>query len=1274
MSAAFDGSGYRRRVLAPLRARTPVDTTDPFLIADLDPAREDTDSDVAARLARVMAFLQRERNSAKYAALATELVRRRAEWEAPLLDGDTRAHLRQLVLDARRSGDAERLAKVDGYLVTLRDRFGGIPESRVAGLRRLAAAAGVTGAEFDARLAREHIIADGEGSGVAALAPEVRSQIRQRLEDLRVLRGGDQVGTASLWDFLGLPPDAPLDRIRAAWESVAAGNARRPHDREKTLTADLLAMVRSRLVEGDPAAYTAGLLADVADELRPVVEEHVVLDGELTAVAYEGAVRAALAAGRGLGAEQVKTVILGIARDLGAAVSTGGAVDYVLCSGCGRPEPVGGSATCRYCDTGLYTTCPACSALTEAAAVTCRRCGHSLRQVRAAGDALTAVRQALEGGRPREAREGLARARAALAAAGPAGGNTARESAEELESLVRAALGAAEAGWRALLEDRTTLRPDAAIERARWLVARAADVPGPDGRTPADVLGELTAEQAVIRRRVEAARGLPPHQREAALVAVLATAVDSQDALRALAAVPLAPPDDLTAAVVDNAVVLRWRPSPSAGPVTYRVERITEQPGSARADRRALGTTGATELADAGAPAWATVRHEVTALSGDRRSRPVTTRPVIAVRDIADLRAEATPTGVRLTWRPGGPSDTVTIERTVDPDSAVTAPPRRARVTGGSFLDPDVLPGVGYQYRAFVEYTDIDGNAARTAGAQAEFGVPSRRRPVTDLMTGSEGDQVTLRWNARAGAEVRVYAVPVPVAGPVTFAGAGIGASGGAGASGRTAAAGAGLPGAVDPGFAGPGVNAPGPGGDAGLPGDPTSGPLALLGQEGAEVPLAALLPPLRLVGASRYGQLRDAAVPGSSGLRELIYTPVTVTGDLGVVGRSVRHRMPAPVPPPAPRAADHSGRDAPAALNRSPLPSLSPGTQPVVIDVMPMPPAIQLVETPVPLAPAVPAVPAAPAASAVPAVPAAHAPVAGPSDDLAVAAPTTGAFWLPTGPPISGLPVAGRAVVGQAAGGHAPAGPPPVSQPPAGPSPAGPPPAGQLAAGQMMAGQMMAGQLMANVGPSTVGMPVPGPLAAGVPIPDQIAAGLPVPGAATPNGATEHTGPYGALWHGVPPLHAMAPVTPMNQNGRGGVGHADGSEPGLLTAAGAGAQQTLPPAAMPAPDPAELSSVSYTVSKAGWRRRTLRVQVRSTGPTPRLVLVARPGEEPPSTPAEGQPLTELQPAGYAGSWTMEVTLEGAQLPWGVRLLPVVTPDGPALWVDHPEDSQLVIR
>nr|MDT0665375.1 hypothetical protein [Micromonospora sp. DSM 115978] len=230
---------------------------------------------------------------------------------------------------------------------------------------------------------------------------------------------------------------------------------------------------------------------------------------------------------------------------------------YVVCGGCGRPEPVNGAQMCRYCDTNLYTTCTTCGWAAEAASVVCRHCGSSLRQAKQAADALALVRQALEDGRPRAAAEALAQTRSLVAALGP----PVSLAAEELNARVQASLAAANAGWRALTDNLEGRREDAAADGARWLAAQAVDVPGPDGRTAAEVLADLTAHQNVIRRRVEAANSLPLEAREAALVAVLASAADNREAMAALASLPLSPPTELTASPAGGSMMLRWRPS-----------------------------------------------------------------------------------------------------------------------------------------------------------------------------------------------------------------------------------------------------------------------------------------------------------------------------------------------------------------------------------------------------------------------------------------------------------------------------------------------------------------------------------------------------------------------------------------------------------------------------------------------------------------------------------------------------------------------------------------
>ncbi|WP_235826293.1 hypothetical protein [Candidatus Frankia alpina] len=108
-------------------------------------------------------------------------------------------------------------------------------------------------------------------------------------------------------------------------------------------------------------------------------------------------------------------------------------------------------------------------------------------------------------------------------------------------------------------------------------------------------------------------------------------------------------------------------------------------------------------------------------------------------------------------------------------------------------------------------------------------------------------------------------------------------------------------------------------------------------------------------------------------------------------------------------------------------------------------------------------------------------------------------------------------------------------------------------------------------------------------------------------------------------------------------------------------------------PVPLVQPTVIYTVSRSGWRRRTMRVQVRTSGPAGELILFARPGTTPPRAAAEAHELSRLAAVDQAVTRTIDVTLDGAQLPWGVRLLPVLV--HPTGWtVTHPDDEDLVVR
>ncbi len=223
--------------------------------------------------------------------------------------------------------------------------------------------------------------------------------------------------------------------------------------------------------------------------------------------------------------------------------------------------------------------------------------------------------------------------------------------------------------------------------------------------------------------------------------------------------------------------------------------------------------------------------------------------------------------------------------------------------------------------------------------------------------------------------------------------------------------------------------------------------------------------------------------------------------------------------------------------------------------------------------------------------------------------------------------------------------------------------------------------------GPASTGPTAAVPFTPFAPAGSPVAAPAAEAGAATTGtGPTTATGPTTgmgpseelAIAAGGPTMPATGPLP------AGPAGDGDGDQPqaaqeiGLARAFGAGAAFTA--AARPGtggagegtPAGTALPMVTYSVSRSGWRRRTMRVQVHTSGPVGELILYARPGTAPPRAAAEAHELSRLAAVDQSVTRTIDVTLDGAQLPWGVRLLPALHPSG---WtVAHPADEDLIVR
>ncbi|MGI9006429.1 MAG: hypothetical protein ACR2FU_09570 [Streptosporangiaceae bacterium] len=750
---AFDATSYRQRVLATLRSAGRLDLSDPFFIADLPVDVDDTDL-IRARIVALVGFWNKER-SPNYKALAAELAGHRADLEAVLLNPARRAERAAEVKSARAAADTDRFGALDSLAGKLAARYAGLPRSRLPGLARLARSRGIDDAAFAAWAQRQHVIEDG--ADAEPLPAAVRAQIRGDLDEFGRMTG-DPARAATLWTFLSIAPTTSADEIVARHAELTGQNDRRQHDNQMTVVANLLTYVRQHLIDGDAARYAASLIEDARDRIRDTVAEKVIVEGELSADDYETCVRRVMGFGFGLSSEQARLAVRRVATDLGATLAVAPAVDYLICPNCREPQRASGQQACRYCGADLYVRCPACGQQAEAAAVACAHCGTSFLAFREASGQIERARAESAAGHPLAARDLLAGAkRTAPALAG---------EADRLLGEVERVIAQAQADWRAAGRDLATRKLYSAVHRVSRIAQVAADVPGPDGEDAAARLADLADRKAALQSEITAARSLPGPEKEAELGRILATAADSGEAADLLAGLPLAPPSALRAQPTADAVALAWDPAPFAGPVSYKISRLTSDPDGGPAQATALGSTTATDFEDAGVPGGAVVAHEVRAVSGRRTSKPVTTPPVLMARDITGLTARPDTSGVTLTWSLPVSAGHVVIEREADPQAGVNLPPRRARADSQSWRDAGMIPGVAFRYRVFAEYRDTDGRLVRTPGAEVTASVAPRPQPVRDIWAGTAGGRTTIGWVRPAAGEVRIFAATAALAGP----------------------------------------------------------------------------------------------------------------------------------------------------------------------------------------------------------------------------------------------------------------------------------------------------------------------------------------------------------------------------------------------------------------------------------------------------------------------------------------------------------------------------
>lgn len=591
----FDANDYRSRVLGPIHARGGVEHSDPFEIYDipLDEAATLDDAAVGAQIDVVWAFWQRSRDHPRYRGVIDALLRQHAELAAALRGRPARVELAQIVAQARAERDAERFTTVAAAADRLVERFGGLPEDKIPGLRLIAAGAGVDAAEFERRIAGYPRVPAGtpERTTRRQIPRQVLRQIRADLDELGRIVGED--APRSLFDLLGVPPGSDRAAIRAARDQAATSNRARRPDRRRALIDDLLAAVTTLLLDGDPEAYLDALAAAAADLLRPRLAAVLLVEDRL--LQTDAAILVAAARAEGLDRARAEAVVRALAREAGVDDA---AVAPVTEQDVPRPGRRPAATTAR----GATSDPASRSGPTPAAGRPRPGSDHEWREI------VGQARVLLDAGAPIAASDRLAHA---LEIAG-----TATPPIRELGDAIEAVIRQAHEAWARLTQAVAAQR----LEQARTLAAELArigrDVPGPDGAELTAVTVDVEERLARANELLAAAASAPPAERAALAVAVLELVADSDQA-RAMLVDSLLPPGALVVRRSAGAVEVSWAPSPTPG-VRYRVLRIGVDGSS-----RAVGVTATTRIDDGGVPAASALPgYEVRAGIGGVWSQP----------------------------------------------------------------------------------------------------------------------------------------------------------------------------------------------------------------------------------------------------------------------------------------------------------------------------------------------------------------------------------------------------------------------------------------------------------------------------------------------------------------------------------------------------------------------------------------------------------------------------------------------------------------------------
>jgi len=577
------------------------------------------------------------------------------------------------------------------------------------------------------------------------LPDATRARIRG---SLAVLKNEGVIKQQDFYEFLGVGPNASKDQVEKRYQELSAEWERRANNSVKVEAKHLLSLVKTELIPGGIGRYETARIYDIVEKLGLEVRL-AATDKIVTAKEFENLV--AFGVQRGLSRKLTSEYILTLALEVGAAVEWMVGEETVRCENCSAAVPAK-EEKCVSCGADLWTVCPSCKkrqALSEAA---CGHCGFVIANQPKMRLLVRQAQLALEDGAISEA---LKHAREAERLWGR------RDEVAAVLSLIDTRRKSIEAIFRRL-DDALTAKKLRTAQSALAELSRAApDYVGPDGKSVAQIKGEIDDKvsrlAAVLQRAREHEKSRRPDDAVLAFLEAQGIAADSEDAANGLLRNAPAPPSSTRVSVHQEHVLVEWPLSPAVGNLEYLVVRREHRAPAAPDDGEIIARTKSLSCRDSTARPGSHSFYAVFAERGGTTSRTAASAGLLIAREVRNFKLEAADGVVRGSW-----DFDITAGRVHVFCREGSAPERNngreLNLDGPhNFSDAKLQNGHLYYYRALVEYRDARGHSVFTPGMVQSARPDQPPKAVEHMVITFEEGGLNLVWKPPAHGRVNVY-------------------------------------------------------------------------------------------------------------------------------------------------------------------------------------------------------------------------------------------------------------------------------------------------------------------------------------------------------------------------------------------------------------------------------------------------------------------------------------------------------------------------------------